>query len=366
MNLPSFKRIIIIVLLAICFYIIYRLVAWRQTIMAVSPGDVDTALLDSTQKEGFFAKKKNETMATISKAKNLSLPLKEYFIYSSWNSCWDKADLTLNQLENIMNHGCRFLDFEIYNIDGKPEIGYSTMGYTPGGKAPELESDTIGMLDLCNKIMEMRTAGTVPNTSDPLFLHFRIKADQQPILEKMATAILGSGIGDPNILATNITHDTVLSDLENKIVIVIDKGYVPDIQENACPANCESDLRKLVGLYSNDGGNFTSTKWEYQKGSKSVDPLDLRKNSKSRTNVDKLKMVTHNLGSEYIPENSDDFNEFVMKYKVQIVPYKFYYPNSIDPVKETNPLTEYKNIFSDNGHTAFIPLSVLYSKYSQQ
>ena len=77
MNLPSFKRIIIIVLLAICFYIIYRLVAWRQTIMAVSPGDVDTALLDSTQKEGFFAKKKNETMATISKAKNLSLPLGE-------------------------------------------------------------------------------------------------------------------------------------------------------------------------------------------------------------------------------------------------------------------------------------------------
>ena len=57
-------------------------------------------------------------------AKNMTLPLNEYFIFSAWNTCWSGNTFSLRQLEKVMENGCRFLDFEVYNINGQPEIGY--------------------------------------------------------------------------------------------------------------------------------------------------------------------------------------------------------------------------------------------------
>ena len=130
-----------------------------------------------------------------------------------------------------MENGCRFLDFEVYNINGQPEIGYSTSGYQPSQTIPELESDTLPIFDIFNKIMELRSAGSVPNKRDPLFLHFRIKSDEMSLLEKMAESLVSSGMSDPLVLATDVKPDTMISDLENKIVFIVDKSYVPKIKD---------------------------------------------------------------------------------------------------------------------------------------
>lgn len=349
-EISSFKRILILCVLVISLYVLYRLVVWRQTLLATDPQNVDTLL-----KEGFS--NKGEVMATISKTNNLSLPLKEYVIYSSWNSCWDRSRITLDQLENIMIHGCRFLDFEIYNIDGKPEVGYSTNGYDASQKLPELESDTIPLFDVCNKIMEMRASGKVVNNSDPLFLHFRIKSNYAPLLEKMAEAIKGSGMNDSHILEANVYADTPLSELENKIVLLIDKGYVPFIKEKACEAGCKSDIRDMVAMYTN--GDIRSNKWEYVLA-RDPDALEKDNTDDLRTNVETLSMVTHHLGGEYNPYNTYDFGTLIMEHKVQIIPYKFYYTDDRQSDKEYSALTEYKNFFSDNGHRAFVPMAVAY------
>ena len=218
------------------------------------------------------------------------------------------------------------------------------------------------LLDVCEKILQMRVAGSVPNKKDPLFLHFRIKSDHTPLLEKMAEAFTSSGIADPLTLALNVTPETILSSLENKIIIVIDKGYVPNIKNNACPTGCATDLRDMVGLYSNSS-QFSSDKWEYLLNSdvrNGDDPLkkkDDNDDDTTRTNVSMLKMIAQHAGTEYKNKNEEGFRDFVLKHKVQIVPHKFFY--------QDKPLTEYKNFFSDYGHRAFISMAVAYDELSR-
>lgn len=355
-ELSTVKRIVILVILAICLYILCRLVIWRQKLLSVPARDIDTLLTTNTsshKNEGF------ETMPTIRNTTNLDLPLKEYFIFSSWNTCWSGNAVSLRQLEKVMENGCRFLDFEVYNINGQPEIGYSTSGYQPSQTIPELESDTLPMYDVLNKIMELRSAGSVPNKHDPLLLHFRIKSDEMGLLEKMAESLISSGMADPLVLASNVTPDTLLSDLENKIVFIIDKSYVPKIKDKGCSTGCKTDIRKYISMYSSTGA-FSTDKWEYLLNAdvaKGEMPLKKDSEDDDRTNVSNLKMVVHHVGTEYVNRNENDFMTFILKHKVQIVPYKFFYDDT--------PLKDYKNYFSDAGHTAFITMAVAYDDLIQ-
>jgi hypothetical protein len=334
MELPNFKKIILLIAIVICFYVIYQLIQRRQTILA-------TIAKEEEAKEPF-----QTVMPTIVNTTNTKLPLKEYFIFSSWNSC-TKSDgsVSLDQLGKVLEHGCRFLDFEIYEVDDKPVVGWSRSGYQTNNSVQQMDNDnTISFIDVCNKIGSSKC----PNPNDPLFLHFRIKTNNVKILEKMSENFIGSGLKE-KFYSKKVTGKTLLSEIVNKTIVVVDKTYVPQIESNACKKGCKTDIRDMIQMFSGTN-QFSSMMIQHQL---TQDPRPVQMTTDDRTNVSKMKMITHGFGTQYETRNDEDFVKLAIEHAVQIVPHKFYY--------EDDSLTEYKNFFSDNGHHAFTTMGVTHS-----
>lgn len=319
--MPNFKKGLLFLAIVLCFYILYQLINRRNTLL---------------QKPENF-----ETMPTIQNTFHFSLPLKEYLIFSSWNACVDtNMNVTLQQLENVMQSGCRFLDFEIYNIDGNPKIGYSSSIFEKTAAAQYLESDTLDFYDVCNKIL---TAGS-PNPNDPLFLHFRIKSSHPKILDKMADVLVATGISGK--LYNDLTIDTMMSELKNRIIILVDKSYVSDIPES-------TSFQKLITLYTNTP-DFPSSKMQGKLESTFLKEVLAVTSDDDTTNVTTIQMVTPGLGGQHQSSNigQADFKKLVVNHKMQIIPYKFY--------SKDDGLAQYKSFFSNNGKKAFISMAVAY------
>lgn len=329
MELPNFKKILLLVAIAISFYIIYRLVQRRQILSELKQKEEDL-------KEGFV-----NTMPTIVNTKNIKYKLKEYQIFSSWNSCaQSNNNVSLEQLEKVLLNGCRFLDFEVYYIEGKPVVGFSKGKYQSNESIQQIDSDNvIPFVDVCNKILSAKC----PNPNDPLFLHFRIKSNNVNIFEKMAETFLSSGLKD-KLAKTSVTHNTLLSDLQNRIIVVVDKTYVPSIETES-----KAIFTDMIHMYSG-----TSDLPSYKLQQQLVQPArPLSLTTDNKTNTNSLIMITHEVGIDYDQNNVDTFVKLVMDHKIQIIPHKFYSDDGV--------LTDYKNFFSDHGHTAFITMAVAHS-----
>jgi len=333
MELPNFKKILLLVAIIICFYIIYRLVQRRQILSELNPND------DLT--EGF------STMPTLVNTANLKYKLKEYQIFSSWNSCaQSNSNVSLDQLEKVLLNGCRFLDFEVYFIEGKPVVGFSKGKFQSNESIQQIDSDNVlPFLDVCNKIV----SGKCPNPNDPLFLHFRIKSNNVNIFEKMAVDFISSGIQD-KLPKNKVTKDTILSDLQNKIIVVVDKTYVPAIESDSCKSGCKAIFTDMIQMYSGTS-ELPSFKIR-QKLVQKVLPLSLT--SDNETNTTSLVMITHEVGIDYEQNNAEkSFEKLVIDHSIQIIPHKFYSDDGV--------LQDYRNFFSDHGHTAFMTMAVAHN-----
>jgi hypothetical protein len=106
------------------------------------------------------------------------LPISQYTIKSSYNSaCSGKSGIITNEmLIYVLSRGCRFIDFEIKNISGKPYVvcpNYSSNVPIDINKIKPLDdiletAVTYGMTD---------SPGSAKNYNDPLFIHLRISPD---------------------------------------------------------------------------------------------------------------------------------------------------------------------------------------------
>jgi len=116
--------------------------------------------------------------------------LRDYYIASSYNSCcggnFQNDYVDLEPLKEVIKVGARFLDFEIYSIDGKPVVGAS----------PNNNYDLKGTYNQIpfNAVMETIksfafSSGFCNNADDPLFLHFRVKSDNTNIYRTMAKSV---------------------------------------------------------------------------------------------------------------------------------------------------------------------------------
>ena len=330
MELPNFKKILLLIAIAISFYIIYRLVQRRQTLSELKANEEIKNSIPTI--EGF-------AMPTIKKTENVGYKLKEYQIFSSWNSCaQSNNNVSLDQLEKVLLNGCRFLDFEVYFIDEKPVVGFSKGKYQSNESIQQIDSDDVlPFYDVCRKLV----SGKCPNPNDPLFLHFRIKSNNVNIFDKMAEAFTSSGIQE-KLPKMKVTKDTILSELQNKIIVVVDKTYVPSVDN--------SKLTDMIQLYSGTS-ELASFKLQ-QKLVQKARPLS--KTTDNETNTDSLVMVTHEVGIDYDHKNVEKtFEKLVIDHSVQIIPHKFYSDDGL--------LTDYKNFFSDHGHTAYMTMAVAHS-----
>lgn len=119
--------------------------------------------------------------------KSYNLFLYDYFIKSSFNSCasgdLQNDYLNIESLNLAIRLGCRFLDFEVYTINGVPCVATST------------NRDSFHFKESLNHIPLEEVLKTVKenamssngcnNHTDPLMLHFRIKTVQRSTYRKM-------------------------------------------------------------------------------------------------------------------------------------------------------------------------------------
>jgi len=329
--MADIKRILFLLVILLSFYILYKLVQRRQQIFAE---------YEKERENEIFAEP-FEVMPRISPCTNMNLPLKEYAIMSSWNSATNESlNVSLDALDKVLVRGYRFIDLEIYSIDNKPNVSFSTQK-----SYDSMESPPLLFQDVCRRII--LTGFTTNNGQDPLFLHLRIKTVSPIIFEKLADIIVHEC--NSRLYTGKVTKNTILSELKGKLVIIVDQNYYPQSETYQCIGSCKNDFTTIINMYS--GTPELESMSFVRKLEQPSKPLQRIGNG--LTNVDKLGMVIHDMGSLNVDSNGPEFYPLIKNYSIQIFPQKVYF-------RDEN-LNVYEDFFVNNGHRAFVPMSIAFS-----
>lgn len=156
--------------------------------------------------------------------------LRDYYIKTAYNCCalgdFKNTYVDTCGLEAVLKQGVRCLDFEIYSLNNKPIVAVSS-------KEEYHIKETLNSVEL-NKVLDhinnyAFSGSKAPNPNDPLILHFRIKSKNEKMYDTMAEMIqtkLSSrllGTKYNNEFNGKDLGDELLSDFQNKIIIIVDK-----------------------------------------------------------------------------------------------------------------------------------------------
>ena len=159
--------------------------------------------------------------------------LRDFYIKTAYNCCASgqfKSDyVSLCALQNVIKQGVRCLDFEIFCVDNIPVVGVSSIDII-GVKQSYNSIPVSQVLKELNNIAFSETSGICPNPKDPLLLHFRVKTNNENILNILASEI-AENLGDKLLQieymreanGTNITKRPI-KDFIGKVVIMVEKN----------------------------------------------------------------------------------------------------------------------------------------------
>lgn len=331
-----YRKLLIFSIIIITCYLLYRLLEKKQQIQIFIAKEQQMQKIEGA----LFTKKPSMTNTT-----NMELPLREYFVKASMNSAYDaNGSMSIDALTDVMSRGCRFLDFEIYSVEGNPVVAYSSAG----DKGSFESSNSLALDEVLKKVSTSAFSSVSPNSEDPLFLFLRFKTTNPGIYKKIKQII------DTNLNGTfynkPVTKDTKLSVLKQKIILVMDNMYYLSLQKTP---NALTEYETHIVPYINA---FCGT----------IDfPLITNASILNRassspqihedgimTNIMKWQIST----PESINANNPSLRPFIIEHGVNIVPYRFYLKDE--------ELSNYEEFFSENGAVAFVSMStaLLYMK----
>lgn len=153
----------------------------------------------------------------------------DYYIKTAYNACsggsYKNDFVDICNLKAVLRQGVRCIDLEIYSIGGEPAISTSTVDAF-------YVKETLNYVPFATAFKTIRdyafASGTSPNSTDPLFLHLRIKSSNTDIYKKMgklfsdnSDIMLGLEYSFENS-GKNITT-LPLTTFMKKIVLIVDK-----------------------------------------------------------------------------------------------------------------------------------------------
>jgi hypothetical protein len=166
-----------------------------------------------------------------------NFPVRDFYMKSSYNSCASgqfKNDwVDMCALTNVIQQGCRVLDFELYMVDGKAVVATSnSINPTEKGTYNALPINDVLKHIADNAISNSMNTELCPNANDPLFLHFRVKTDMKDVYEQLANAIVENL--DGYMLSNEFSYEnkgknlgmTPIKQLLGKVIIMMDKPNV--------------------------------------------------------------------------------------------------------------------------------------------
>jgi len=160
---------------------------------------------------------------------NSDVPLKTVCIKTAYNCCcvgeFKNNYVDTCALVNCAKQGVRALDFTIFSLDEQPVVSASSKN-SPHFKE---QYNSLPFSEVMQQVKRSFLLDTIncPNTTDPLFLIFRIQSKHKRIYDKMAE-ILQSSFGSGNLAGNMIYTDinqmktATLKQFIGKIVIMVD------------------------------------------------------------------------------------------------------------------------------------------------
>ena len=255
------------------------------------------------------------------------LALREVTIKSSFNSAISGNFASSEQIKNVLQRGCRFLDFQILTseTDAKDYVSMTLENQS-------FNLDTENKLPLAEAMNTASSYGfsKAPNSNDPLFIHLRIATTNPDSLKRIQKIIGFSFSG--RLFTGLVNQSTPLGDLKGKAVIIVDLATNPELRSIGMEAHIFS-------------GTTDFRKYEFQQ-LQSMAPMVVQKDSDSLHNdMGFLRMC--------VPLNSVDVdvspNQFLANHPCQVLAMRFY--------KIDENLIEYENLFNKT-KSAFLPLPV--------
>lgn len=246
-------------------------------------------------------------------------------------------------LFKVISRGCRFFDFEIYSIgdnDGanKPEVGYST-----SSDFSSLQTNTIPVADVLDKIMECAFTNPAPNPLDPVLIQFRMKSAKIEIYDFLADDLVRC-CGSRLVRDLSSSSRTDLSDIKSKTFDDL-KGKIIVIvcTTNANQKSSNPSIKKInINKMFTDNEKLTKL---YKEGNQMV--LHTHIDAKESIYSDPYNILPLDLSINMpgIDSSYKSGNVTFDSTNTKIIPFKFYSPDEA--------LIDYEEYFKNSG-TAFV------------
>jgi hypothetical protein len=158
-----------------------------------------------------------------------TMPLRNFYIKTALNCCclgeWKNNYVDVVAVQSAIADGFRCLDFEIYSEDDKPVVAASTKGSFYYKET----YNSIPFSDAMAAVSQIAfTVTKAVNSTDPLFIHLRIKSNNAKILPDIVRAInaqFGNKLLTENynyLYGGNNLGQVPMSELVGKVIIMAD------------------------------------------------------------------------------------------------------------------------------------------------
>lgn len=394
-KLNKLELLLLVCIISLMGYILYRF-TYKKRHVWYHEGATDKTNEDKKDTE-------DETSSTIEYPPRTvfnditNLPLKEYAIYASFNSTYDGNANTLEQLGTIMYEGCRFIDLNVFQVNGEYYVGFAK------DNAPTLVEPSITLskvieyintyaFTIDSKIKDkvnasyntmiansMQTSSSEKETIQknyinyPLFVNVRVyrppnsKTDISTGVLKVLTG--KDGLRNLHVnskrYAVPVNQFTRLNELSKKVILTMDYQNILQLYASVgsniydaknIPVETMKQINQSVNI------QIGSDNWQafykyadvennsYTMLTHKDTYLDINHSYETNTRVMKLAYPYFNE-----PANPDSYS-YIQQHKIQTIPHRFYI--------DDNNLTKYNKIFHDH-KTPFVPLYNLHTYISK-
>jgi hypothetical protein len=352
-----YRKFILLLIIVIFSFIIYKLLQKRQIIINTDEKNIHEIYENFSIKEGLEG---NLIVNLIPPNNNFAIT--QYCIMGSYNTAYtgNSNTITTSAISNVINIGCRFLDFEVYLVGGNAVVAVSNdPTYVTISSSNSMNLSEILQFVSTNA---MTSSSGCSNYNDPMFIQFRIKSKNTDIYGLTASAIANTlGINNGILLYNgNLNNLTPIDDkMKGKYIIVIDKTVMYNTnnldwtQYPICTSETThcNKLLPFVNIVSGSD-NLRTTPINNIINSTTNSPHIF--DDGLYTDVSIFQMAVPNLD---LYMANPPHSTFVINYGIQIVLYPFY--------TSDNNLDIYIQMFNSN-HSAFVPISTVINYYKNR
>ena len=333
-----YKKALLVLIFIILGYVLWKQIQRRAGLLTTNEG---FTFFSSPDTELATLKTEANTKIQNVNVKHYKLPIKEYCIKASYNTAYTGKYINTDMVKYIISRGTRFLDFEVYMVDGKPCVGFST-----DEDYATLDTQNSILLDSVFNVIMTNAFTTLgcPNSADPLFINLRIKSDDPTVYKEVAKVV--EVTLKPKLHVSPVSKDTQLSQLLGKVVLLVDKTINYEYKKlTSCKPNDRNciDLTSYIALETGSEDLFLVNYEDLEK--QNTVPIRIL-NDNIHTSIQNMRFIRP--GYDTTKKENPKLGVLIQGFGTQIVPYCFYHPDA--------ELKEYEAFFDDH-KTAFVTLS---------